>query len=170
MFNLVRIIGGFIKLLGASDNTKIGNVLDALKVIWQDSSGNEVGTITNPVHVTPIPGSSKTSKSQYNEALSVPSGVTTTILTYTVPLAKTAILERVSVTGENIAYYRVLKNAVVMDAKHTNFGTNLNEQFEYVSSANSGLLLNTGDVITVTVLHQRSSLANFSARLQVTEY
>lgn len=170
MFNLVRIIGGFIKLLGASDNTKIGNVLDALKVIWQDSSGNEVGTVTNPVYITPVAGAAQPSTSKYNEALSVPAGVTTLLLTYTVPAGKTSILERISVTGENIAYYKVLKNAVVIDSKHTNFGTNLNEEFNYSATADLGIKLVAGDILTVTVLHNRPYLANFAARLQVIEY
>lgn len=170
MFNFVKVIGGLTKILGNTTGTPIGNILDALKVTWQNSAGNEVGTVTDPIYVTPVAGTAQPSSSYYGEALSVATGVVTTVLTYIVPVGKTSILERISVTGENIAYYKILKNAVVIDSKHTNFGTNLNEEFNYTSTADIGIKLVPGDIITVTVLHNRPSLANFAARLQATEF
>ena len=51
MFNLTHIVGGFIKLLGGTDKTPIGNAQDALKVNLRTSSGQEAGTTSNPLSV-----------------------------------------------------------------------------------------------------------------------
>jgi len=157
------------KTMAGSSPVVIASDQSTVKVNLTNPSGISVGTPINPIYVTPISGTGGLSISKYNEVPLVATGVLTTILTYTVPLTKIGILERISVTGENIAYYKILKNAIVIDSKHTNFGTNLNEEFNYSSSADIGMQLAAGDIITVTVLHNRPSLANFAARLQVTE-
>jgi hypothetical protein len=41
-----------VYLTGATDGADIGNVLDALKVTMRDSSGNEIGSASNPLKTT----------------------------------------------------------------------------------------------------------------------
>ena len=106
---------------------------------------------------------------EYNEISSVASGITTTVVTYTVPVGKQNVLERISVSGENIALYIVLINGVTIDTQRTYFGGNLNVQFEFMSSINAGTVLNAGDIVSVTVLHNRPSVANFEGRIQMSQ-
>lgn len=127
---------------------------------------NTDGSINVNVVSAPIAGQEE--KSIYNEALAVASGATTTLVTYTVPFAKTAILHRVTVSGTNIARYDVLINGTPIDTKRTNFGDNLNESFEYVVDGH-GLPLISGDAVTVKVLHNRPYIGDFEGRIQILE-
>ena len=169
MFNLTHIVGGFIKLLGGTNKTPIGNVLDALKVNLRDGAGDAFGTSTNPISVNVTSITNDTPINNYGEAAAVASGATTTIVSYTVPVAKTASLERVSVSGENIALYTVLVNAIVIDTRRTWFGGALNTEFNFMSTSNAGRPLVAGDVVLVQVLHNRPTIANFQSRIQLTE-
>lgn len=170
MFNAVKVLGGLIKIVGNSTGTPIGNVLDALKVIWKDSSGNDVGTSSNPIYTTPISGPTRAPINIYNTAFAVASGVPTTIVTYTVPVLKAGALERVAITGENIGYFEVLVNNIAIDSRHTMFGMSLNTEFNFTSSVNLGYPLISGDIVTIKVLHARPYIANFSARIQAIEF
>ncbi len=125
---------------------------------------------TNPIDVNVVntAPSNKTVVNIYNEVNSVAMNSLTTIVTYTVPPTFTSILERVSVAGENIAVFQVLINATVVDTRRTFFG-NLNEYFEFDSPDAFGTPLNTGDTVTVTVIHYRPFLASFESRIQVTQ-
>lgn len=169
MFILARIIGGLIKLMGNTDGTPIGNILDAIKVNLRDDAGNAFGTSSNPIFVDTGAAGNRTSVNEYAESLSVPSGSTTTIVTYTVPIGKTASLQRVAVSGENIALFTVLVNAVVIDSRRTWFGGSLNTDFNFSATSDAGIDLVAGDVVTVQVLHNRPSTGDFEARIQVIE-
>lgn len=128
-----------------------------------EGSGNNINVAEVSI------GASRTSINEYNEVLSVASGSTTTVVTYMVPGSKTNVLERISVSGENIALYTVLLNGVPFDTQRTYFGGALNTQFEFTSLGNLGTILNPGDIISVTVLHNRPSAANFEGRIQMTQ-
>lgn len=112
--------------------------------------------------------SNKTLINEYNEVNSVPNSTLTNLVTYTVPLASTAILERVSISGENIATYQVSINGTVIDTRRTFWGT-LNEYFNFTSPDVFGTALNAGDVVLVTVIHFRPDLASFEGRLQIVQ-
>ena len=107
--------------------------------------------------------------SKYNETNSVSSGNLTTILTYTVPVGKTGMLQKCEVSGTTIATYTLLINNILMDKKVTMFGGSFNENFLYDLGSRTGLNLNSGDVVTVQVLFNRPSVNDFNARLQTIE-
>lgn len=127
----------------------------------------EIALLTNINNKIPPLGKAK---NIYNESLALPSGILSTITTYTVPSGKTSALERVSITGDNIAFYQVLINNVVIDSKHTMFGMSLNTDFNFISPSSVGLSLIAGDIVTVKILHNRPFVGNFSARIQATEF
>lgn len=104
----------------------------------------------------------------FNEQLAVASGATVSLVSYTVPAGKTAILERIWVSGENIAKYEVYVNASKIDVGRTYFGSQLNALFEYMSSNGDYILASTNTVI-VTIRHDRPSSGNFEGRIQLTE-
>lgn len=107
-------------------------------------------------------------KNTFNEVTSVASGVTTTVATYTVPAGKSGVLERIWVSGENIAFYEIYVNATRIDAGRTYFGGALNIEFPFMSMS-SGVALAAGDVVSIKVTHTRPMLANFEGRIQVIE-
>lgn len=103
------------------------------------------------------------SESIYNEVTSVANSITTTVLTYTVPVATSAKITNVDVSGTNIATYEVLVNAVVIDKKRTYFGGQLNEVFKFDNS----ISLVAGDVVLVRVTHSRPMTGDFNTRLAI---
>jgi len=121
-----------------------------------------------PIPVTVVSGGSGTQVDTYSEALAVASNIVTTITTYIVPVGKTAFLERISFSGGNIALYRTLVNGVNVDTRQTYFGGELCNSFEFNGSSD-GLGLVAGDQVQITVVHQRPTVADFYARIQVTE-
>lgn len=167
MFNLAKIIGGWINIRGNSDGTVIGNAADALKVNMRNAAGDEVGTPADPLFVEFPENADRTPVEAYDEALAVPTGVTTEIVSYTVPATKEIVLERVEASGENIAVYTILVNSVVI-ATQRSFWGEINAKFDFLSKASLGKVLVAGDIITVEVLHNRPSVGNFEARIQMT--
>lgn len=147
----------------------ITDVVDSIKI------GNGSGTFldVNPdgsinVNVVNQAASNSNEVSTYNEVSSVASGITTLITTYTVPALKTASIQRVSVSGENIARWDVLVNDVIVDTRRTFFG-NLNEYFDFTNANANGPSLVPGNTIKVKVLHNRPMVGTFESRIQVTE-
>lgn len=121
------------------------------------------------VHILDTPATGQTVISKYNEVFNVASGVTTTIVTYTVPALKTAVLERIDTSGENVGRYDITLNGSPFDTQRSYFGSEFNTLFEYTTGSAQGLVLNAGDVIAVTILHNRPFVGNFTARIQVLE-
>jgi hypothetical protein len=155
--------------MGNTDGTPIGNILDAIKVNLRDAAGNAFGTNSNPISVAITSASNELSVNEYGQAAAVASGATTTVVTYTVPLGKTMVLERVTASGENIALFTIFINATQIDAGRTYFGGALNVEFDYTAPANLGYPLVAGDVVTLKVLHNRPTPANFEGRIQMSE-
>jgi hypothetical protein len=98
----------------------------------------------------------------YNEISSVASGATTAIYTFTAPSPGFRMF-KIDVSGENIALYTLKKNGVTIFSKRTFYGV-LNTTFAFEDFDN-GLVLNTGDVLVVNVLHMKPYPANFEATL-----
>jgi hypothetical protein len=141
----------------------------AFSVTVKDGTTNQLLKV-NPdgslnVVVEPF-GAATNVVSTYAEALAVVSGVTTTVASYTVPVGKTAALQRVEVNGENIADYKVLVNSIVVDRKRTYFGGGLNENFDFEGYQAEGIPLVAGNIVQVTVLHTRPTTGDFGARIQ----
>ena len=129
---------------------------------------NPSGSIN--VVVVSEPTAGNTVRNIYNEANSVVSGATTTLVQYTVPGGVTnSILERISVSGENIAKYTVFWNGTQIDTRRTFYGSSLSEYFEFTTGSSDGFSLSPGDVLTVKVLHMKPYVADFEGRIQVLE-
>jgi hypothetical protein len=121
------------------------------------------------VNVVTTPASNIATKSVFNEISAVASGSQTQIVFYTVPLSKTAVLQRIVVSGENIARFDVYLNAQPFDAQRTYFGGSLNASFDFTTGNSNGIGLASGDTISVKVIHNRPSTASFNGRIQVLE-
>jgi len=128
---------------------------------------NPNGSINVNVVESPVVG--QTVKSLYNQVFNIGSGVETTLVTYTVPAGYTAILEKVSASGENIARFDVLYNNALFDTRRTYYGSPLTTDFDYTTGTANGFILNSGDNIIIQVLHNRPYVGTFNARLQVLE-
>lgn len=101
----------------------------------------------------------------YNEISSIGSGSETLLATLTAPLAG-ARIQKVDVSGNNVALFRVKIDGNTIATKRT-WWSNFNEKFEFESFVN-GLLLTSGQVLTVTVLHERPYLGAFEATIMST--
>lgn len=128
---------------------------------------NTDGSINVNVVQTPVTGHNV--KNIYNEVLAVASGVETQIVSYTVPFAKTAVLERISASGENVGNYKAYLNGSPIDLQRTYYGGDFNALFEFMTGTSDGFVLVAGDVISVKILHTRPFVGNFNARIQVLE-
>lgn len=106
---------------------------------------------------------------KYNEISSLASGVETIVVSHTTVGGRDTFLQRVEVSGDNIAKYRVKVNGVTINTKRTYFGGDLEKEFIFDGNLNPGLKLTVGDIITVTVEHDRSSIGDFNARIQYLE-
>lgn len=119
------------------------------------------------VIVESVPSPNTTVVNTFNQALLVPSNATVSIVSYTIPAGKTAVLQKSAVSGDNIGQYSLLINSVAQDIVRTMFGGDLSQLFDFTSGNDSGLSLNAGDVIQIQVLNPRPYLGNYNARIQV---
>lgn len=108
--------------------------------------------------------------SVYSEANAVASGVETTVATYTAPMGTTPYLLLASASGTSIADFKLKVNGTNIARKYTYFSGDLSAEFDFRSSDidSLGYELAPGDVVTVTVIHDRS-LSNFNATINVIE-
>ena len=121
------------------------------------------------VNIQPSTSNSNQVKNVFGSAAAVVSGATTTIVQYTVPLNKIAILERSVASGENIGAFTILINNVVQSIQRTYYAGGFNVTFEFITGQDNGLVLQPGDNVKVTILHNRPYVGNFDARIQVFE-
>lgn len=139
------------------DNVAISDGLDTL-AINSDGSINVI-TSFSPTLVE---------KNYFDSISSVSSGIETIILTYTVPVGYKAYIHYVEAGGTNVAQYTIYRNGNPM-AKKWSIYTQLNVDCNFSSPTTKGIEFLSGEVITISVLHNRTSLGDFSARLQMTE-
>lgn len=153
-----------------------GSINANVQVDAADGDNIAISDGTNTLHINPdgsinvtvTNGPSGTLKSFYNEVSAVPSGVLTSIGTYTAPAGKTSYLQKIDLSGTNIAEYTLLINATKQAKKRTYFGASLDEVFDF-SGSNNGFPLAVGDVILVQVIHNRPMAGDFESRIQVIE-
>lgn len=129
------------------------------------------GSVLNVKVVDEGPSTTVTTPLLFAEISSVPAGVETIIVTYTVPPGVFSFLVLIDVAGINNALYSIYRNTLVIDKQYTTYGAPLNSQFTFEVPLEStpGLQLAGGDVIKVTVLQQSASLGTFSAKIQAVE-
>ena len=141
----------------SGDNIAISDGTDTLAVN-PDGSINVNLTQSNPGTLSTI----------YDEITSVATSVLSTIQTFTAQVGVTTYLQKVEVSGSNIAEYTVEINSVVEDKKRTYFSGPLNAEFRFVETG-TGLPLQVGDVVRVRVIHSRPDTGDFNSRIQIIE-
>lgn len=137
---------------------RIGDGVDELQI-------NPDGSLN--VNITPSNTSARI-ESTYNEISSLAASLPTLLVSYTAPVGKLSFLQKVFVSGDNIATYKVKLNGTVIETVRTYFGGALNATADF-SDASRGKLLSVGDVVTVEVEHQRPFNADFNGRIQTIE-
>lgn len=97
----------------------------------------------------------------FNEVTSVGAATLTNVISYDALLPSK--LERILVSGTNIAEYLVFLDEIVIAKQRTYFSSGLNSQFDF------GVNLAQGSNITVKVIHNRSNLGDFNASLVISQ-
>lgn len=139
------------------DNIAISDGTDTL-AINPDGSINVNLTQSNPGVLSSI----------YSEITSVAASTLTAIQTFTAQIGVTTYLQKIEVSGSNIAEYTVEINSVVEDKRRTYFSGPLNTEFRFVETG-TGLPLSVGDTVRVRVIHSRPTVGDFNSRLQIVE-
>lgn len=121
------------------------------------------------VNILPSTSTTNTVKNTFGAASAVASGLTTTIVQYTVPINKTALLQRSVASGENIGTYTLSVNGLTQSVLRTYFAGSFNVTFDFVTGQDNGLVLQAGDIVKVEILHNRPYIADFDGRIQVFE-
>ena len=93
----------------------------------------------------------------YNE-VSVPDGIETVVMTYTVPLATDFQVVKVDASGDADAKFRLKKNGSILSTKRNSWA-NRNVDFEF----SYGLKMVAGDIIEVTVEQNNGEAFDFNA-------
>lgn len=137
-------------------------------VAIHDSDGDELEiNADGSININPNPA--LTSINKYGEANSVTTSTETSLITHTGAVGKTTFLQRVSVSGTNIAEYKVKLNGTTIDRKYSRHGGPLDLDFNYNGNNNNGYLISIGDIVSVTVIHVRPTTGDFNARIQAIE-
>jgi len=108
-------------------------------------------------------------KSEYGEINSLTSSTKGTITSITANINKKSFLQLVEVGGENIATYTVEISGVVHAKRRTYFSGGLSTRFDFDKDGVRGFPIDPGDVVEVKVIHERPTVADFEARIQVYE-
>lgn len=145
-----------VKIVGNNTSSASGAVTESQAIVDSDGS----------IQVSLQPSASDNVVSEFNSITAVASGINTTLITYTVPVSTIAYLQRIELSGNNIATYEIYIDAVLSGKKRTYFGGSLNETFDFDAGTNRGLKLIAGTVVQLKVLHNRPDLGDFEARLQ----
>lgn len=148
----------------AQDNEPFpGNIHSSVRISngINDMQVNTDGSINTVVVLAP----GQVKRSFYNEITSVPAATPSTVLTYTVPVATSALLMNVYTSGSNMSIWTVLVNDVVVDKKREYWSGAMNENFSFDGS----ITLNAGDILTVSIIHNGTDLGEFNSKLYVIE-
>lgn len=147
-------------------NADIDVSLDASEdnVAIKDQDGNELQI--NPdgsINVVFSATAGQTLTTHYAEVNGIITGVTTLINSY---LASSGdLLQKIEFSGTNIAEYELVIDGITQDKKRTYFGNSLNCSFDF----NNGLVILVGQLIEIYVVHNRPTIGDFNARIQILE-
>lgn len=132
------------------------------------NSNGSINTVTTGTTVI-VPRTTD-SVSIYAEALSVPSGEETEIVTYTAPPTGLAYLQFVSASGTNIGIFRVYQASSVIEKRYTYFTVfSVDLDFETDDGFSPGILIPASTTVSVTILQNRPLAGDFNARIQILE-
>lgn len=107
-------------------------------------------------------------KNEYSEVSSVPTALSTLITSFTALPGRLTYLQRITVSGSNVASYKVKLNGVPLETLRTYFGGSLNAATDFLDGGR-GFPIQPADVVTVEVIHTRPDVGDFNARIQVIE-
>lgn len=145
------------------------NNREADKFAEEATLGTVVKTLTKVYGTVPVAlvedNTARETINEYNEISSLGSGSETTIVSYTVPVAKLFLFERVSAAGSNIATYRVKIDGTTIDKKYTWFSGPFSAEFYFQTGNAYGIEVAAGQVITATVIHSRPDAGDFNAKI-----
>jgi len=147
-------------------NADIDVSLDASEdnVAIQDGDGDQLAI--NPdgsINVVLSTSSGQVLSSSYAEVTGIVNGVTTLINSY---LASSGdLLQKIEFSGTNIAEYELVIDGLTQDKKRTYFGNSLNGKFDF----DNGLEILVGQLIEIYVVHNRPTVGDFNARIQILE-
>lgn len=136
---------------------------DGVYIADKDTGNDLTVNSDGSLNVNVLTGSGRTLKSQYAEVLGVVAGITTLITSYIA--GSDVLLQKIAFSGTNIAEYELVVNSSTQDKKRTYFGNSLNGDFDF----NSGIALIPGQLVEIYVVHDRSMLGDFNARIQILE-
>lgn len=154
----------------SGDNIAISNGIDT--VTLSSGIGGKVGLDVNvitPINVSPTAPVGASLQLLYDEITNLASGTTSNIISYTVPSGTAALLQKVYISGGNIAKYQLKINGTVVATARTYFGGELNTDFDFLGQALSGQVLLAGNTVEVTVNNFRPTSADFETTLQIVE-
>jgi len=155
-----------VQLSHKDNDPDAGDIHDSVRI----GDGEETASISEgALDVNFVLTSDNVIKSTYSEILNVANSVNQVLVTYTVPVSKTARLQISSFSGQNIAEYTITLNGTPIDKKRTYFGGSLNGCFDFRNFPGGGLSLLSEDEIVVEVTHNRPMTGNFNGRIQVLE-
>lgn len=151
---------GDIRITACDNDPKVGDKHSSVRIAGTNCANemavNDDGSINvNIVQSPNNPGLNI----NHAEISAVASGVETTILT--IVASGNYRVQKVEVSGDNFALFRVKINGTTVSNKRSWY-SDFNQTFSYEDFTN-GLLLTVGQVLTVTVLHNRPFLGNFEA-------
>lgn len=152
----INVIVQDITLSALNDSIRLG---DGVALTTTTALGSKVGLDVSIIN--------KTSIYRFNQINAVPSGILTSIISYTVPVAMNLRLQKIFCSGDNISKYSVYINAILIDINRTFFGSELNTVFNYIGSDNIGYQLVSGDIIEVKVIHNRPSISDYNAKIHL---
>jgi hypothetical protein len=142
----------------------------AQDVSLHDHLGNEYSVLNPmPVNVVSTPATNENIKTMFDEAPAVASGSETLIISYSVPIGKIALLQRITFSGENVATYNLYINGSIEERKRTHFGADLSGEMVFLGGGEEGPKYVPGDTIELKVLHTRPNPGSFNGRIQVME-
>lgn len=137
------------------DSIRIGDGSNELKV---NPDGSLTVVLENNITVG-------TTTNLFNQISAVAMGITTTIISYTVPVGNDFKLCLVEVGGSNIAEYEVLINGSLNARKRTWFSGPFTDEFIFETNLAGGIVVPSGQIISVQVTHDRPDLGDFEARI-----
>lgn len=158
------------------------SVQDTPHAIWvkagEDISGNKTNyaiqtkiknTSSEAIPVTVVSQPNALIKNIFIEVTAVAQLVETTIVSHTAVVGKTTFLVLGEFSGTNIATYRIKINGLTQGRKDTYFSGDFHGSFSFSGEGDKGLEVSSGDVILISVIHERSDVGDFSGRILVIE-
>jgi hypothetical protein len=120
--------------------------------------------VTNTLDVNLVSTDLSESTSQFFKITNIAAGIETDIATLTVPANHEYQLERIALSGNNVATYTLYVDGSPLEERRTYWGY-FNETFNFTSDGQPESI-EAGSVIRVTALHNSQSNGDFSARIQ----